>query len=568
MKNKKYILILLLLVFVMTFISGAPVIADNDFSMSKESVYGQEQLYALNVIVFNNYLYTFNSNTGVNRIEILNISNKTSPELVNTITENNVYGGYLEIDRSRKILFVNTRGKSIKLYDISNPQNITEISSIENEDLNFERSEFSRLKLINNNSVLLVSANSFLRLYDVSDISNISLLGKYEINSPSQGCFSYFDVLNDKYVVSNRISGFCWPFGQGQGQEPGNYIIDISNPNNPVLSINLTQLTRRIVFKDNYGYTYEDHHSGSDHSQWYDEVVFYDFSNINNIQEIDRIKIQKGDNSAISDLGIWNNRYLYYVRGNNLTIFDISNAANPVLLKKEYNLYSGLNLSLPTFPFFTVDSNYIYATLSRNGVVILSYEVSGSLSLPFTNEGRVLTSSQTEKLYLIVNGQKRWLKSPEVFISYGLVSNSQEAVSQAELDQYPTGPAIEKPSLPEGSLIRAEDDFKVYLIKPPYKRHIFSPEIFSIYGHLKWENIQEMKPEIVSSYITSDLYRSIDDYRVYSLEEVDEVQGIAVKHHLNLTAAQFKSKGYSWYQVFIVSPQERDYYQTGSDYNQ
>ena len=58
------------------------------------------------------------------------------------------------------------------------------------------------------------------------------------------------------------------------------------------------------------------------------------------------------------------------------------------------------------------------------------------------------------------------------------------------------------------------------------------------------------------------------DYRIYSLEEVDEVQGVAVKHHLDVTAAQFENKGYSWRQVFIVSPQERDYYQTGADYNQ
>jgi len=562
MKNKKYILVLLLLISVMTFISGAPVIADNDFSISKESFYGQEQLYTHNVIVFNNYLYTFNSNTGVNRIEILDISNKTSPELVNTITGNNVYGGYLEIDRIREILFVNTKGKSIKLYDISNPQDITEISTID-DPLPIAPNYFNRLKLVSNNNILLVSAINSLKIFDVSDETNINLLGEYNIGiNKENGCLNYFDVLNERYIVSNRVSGLCWP---DQNHEWGNYVIDISDSNNPSLIINLNQLTRRVIFKESYGYTYEIHSSSSGD---YTEAVFYNFSNINNIEEINRIRIQEGGNNAISDLGIWNNHYLYYTGGKNLTIFDISNAANPVLLKKEYNLYSSLNLSLPTFPFFAADNDYIYAALGRSGVVILSYKVSGSLFLPFTNEGRVLTSAQTEKLYLIVNGQKRWLKSSDIFISYGLVPNSQETVSQAELDQYPTGPAIEKPSLSEGSLIRAEDDFRVYLIKPPYKRHIFSPEIFSIYGHLKWENIQEVKPEIVSSYITSDLYRSIDDYRVYSLEEIDEAQGIAVKHHLDLTAAQFESKGYSWHQVFIVSPQERDYYQTGADYNQ
>jgi hypothetical protein len=69
----------------------------------------------------------------------------------------------------------------------------------------------------------------------------------------------------------------------------------------------------------------------------------------------------------------------------------------------------------------------------------------------------------------------------------------------------------------------------------------------------------------LDSYVTSDLYRANGDYKVYSLEEVDEVAGIAIKHHLNMTPAQFKEKGYHWEQVFIVNQQERDYYQTGED---
>jgi len=562
MKNKKYILILLFSIFVMIAISNIPALAIGGFNISVESIYGEQQLYASNIIVYNDYLFVFNSNTGVNRIEVLDISDKTSPQLVNTITGNNVYGGYLEIDKFREILFVNTKGDSIKLYDISNPQNIREISTIDDSSLKGS-DYFDRLKLVSNNNILLVSAINSLKIFDVSDEININLLGEYSIGTNKEnGCLDYFDVLKERYLVSNRVSGFCWP---DQNHQWGNYLIEVSTPSNPTLRTNLIQLTERIVFKDNYGYTFDTYHSGNND---YDEVIFYDFSDINNIKEIDRIKIQEGDNTGISDLGIWNNHYLYYVRGENLTIFDITNAANPVLLKKEYNLYNDLNLYLTTFPFFTADNNYIYVTLGRNGVVILSYEGSGSLSLPFTNEGKVLTSAQTEKLYLIVNGQKRWLKSPDIFMSYGLTPNSQEIISQAELDQYPTGPAIEKPSLPEGSLIRAEDDFRVYIIKPPYKRHIFNPEIFNIYSHLKWESIQEVRPEIVSSYIISDLYRPTDDYRIYSLEEVDEVQGVAVKHHLDVTAAQFENKGYSWRQVFIVSPQERDYYQTGADYNQ
>jgi hypothetical protein len=44
---------------------------------------------------------------------------------------------------------------------------------------------------------------------------------------------------------------------------------------------------------------------------------------------------------------------------------------------------------------------------------------------------------------------------------------------------------------------------------------------------------------------------------------VNEVKGSAVKHHLDMTAAQFTARGWSWNQVFIVNKVERDYYSTG-----
>jgi len=117
----------------------------------------------------------------------------------------------------------------------------------------------------------------------------------------------------------------------------------------------------------------------------------------------------------------------------------------------------------------------------------------------------------------------------------------------------------------EGSLIRARGDFKVYIIKGNYKRHIFNPAIFNMYRHFSWNSIKETTKEAVDSYTTSDIYRATGDPKVYSLEEVDEVRGIAIKRHVNMTAQRFINKGYCWDQVFIVNPEERDYYQTGND---
>ena len=185
--------------------------------------------------------------------------------------------------------------------------------------------------------------------------------------------------------------------------------------------------------------------------------------------------------------------------------------------------------------------------------------------LPYAN-GSVLTSSGSDKIYFIINDQKRWLASPEVLLSYGLTSGSQITVSQTDLDKYTTGPDINIPSFPEGTLIRAKGDFKVYIIKPPFKRHIFNPAVFTMYRHFTWASVKNVDRDVVDSYITSDLYRSENDYRVYSLEEINEVTGMAIKHHINMTASQYETKGYKWGQIFIVNSQERDYYQTGGDY--
>lgn len=186
-------------------------------------------------------------------------------------------------------------------------------------------------------------------------------------------------------------------------------------------------------------------------------------------------------------------------------------------------------------------------------------------SLPSTDEGKILTTAESDKIYLIVNNQRRWITNPEVFVSYGLTPNSEEIVSQSELEQYELGSEITQSSLPEGFLIRAINDYKVYIIKPPFKRHIFNPAVFDMYQHFDWKSVQEVEVNVVSSYITSDLYRADTDYRVYSLEEVDEAQGKAIKHHLNMTSEQYTSKGYSWNQIFIVNKEERDYYETGGE---
>ncbi len=117
----------------------------------------------------------------------------------------------------------------------------------------------------------------------------------------------------------------------------------------------------------------------------------------------------------------------------------------------------------------------------------------------------------------------------------------------------------------EGDLIRGPDGIKVYIINQyGYKRHIFNPVVFEMYGHLKWEDIKEVSQQTLDSFTTSDFYQAENDYRVFSLKEINEKEGFAQKRWMNLPAQRFLSLGYNWKQVFTINEKERDYYQEGT----
>lgn len=118
-------------------------------------------------------------------------------------------------------------------------------------------------------------------------------------------------------------------------------------------------------------------------------------------------------------------------------------------------------------------------------------------------------------------------------------------------------PVQAEANLPDGSLVRAKGDYKVYVIKGRYKRHIPSPEVFKMYGHFKWAQVHEVSPKVLDGYITSRLVRAEGDARVY------EVGLDGKKRWLDISASEFTASGRSWESIFVINTQERSYYLTG-----
>mgnify|MGYP001600805616 FL=1 len=138
--------------------------------------------------------------------------------------------------------------------------------------------------------------------------------------------------------------------------------------------------------------------------------------------------------------------------------------------------------------------------------------------------------------------------------------------TSANVNIPPTPPQpTSSPAIPEGSLIRGPDGIKVYIVNGHgYRRHIFNPAVFGMYGHFRWDGIVTVDEQTLDSFAVSDLYRADEDTRVFSLREVDEQLGKAEKQWLQMSPAAFERKGWRWDQVFIINTKERDYYQEGA----
>ena len=112
---------------------------------------------------------------------------------------------------------------------------------------------------------------------------------------------------------------------------------------------------------------------------------------------------------------------------------------------------------------------------------------------------------------------------------------------------------------PEGSIIRADRDYRVYIVKEKYKRWIQSGEIFDFYGHLSWDKIINVIQEEINFYEDAWLVRAQGDFKVY------ELNGDGTKHWLNMTAQQFEMSGRKWNMIYEINFKELDWYRLGAD---
>jgi len=158
------------------------------------------------------------------------------------------------------------------------------------------------------------------------------------------------------------------------------------------------------------------------------------------------------------------------------------------------------------------------------------------------SEGDLIKASGDERVYVIKNDKKVWIPTAEAFIEAGYKWSDIQEVSASDV-------AV----VASGNLLRVEGDPKVYIVERGLKRHIPNPESFNSYSY-KWEDVVEITTAHLAGYKDAALMRALDDFKVYLLEG-NTKQWIK-------TAQDFNNAGYDWNEVLDVSRVELESYET------
>jgi hypothetical protein len=171
------------------------------------------------------------------------------------------------------------------------------------------------------------------------------------------------------------------------------------------------------------------------------------------------------------------------------------------------------------------------------------------LLLPFSasayTDNTLLKANNDVKVYAIQNNHKHWIRTAEIFNSYGFKWSDIQSVSASDLI-----------AIPDANLMKTASDPSVFLISNNYKRHIPSPLVFDSYN-LNWNAIATINQTEMDSYATTLLIKSTNDSKVYAIEN-------SSKRWIP-DAETFYKNNYKWEEIQIVNDTELNSYWTGSN---
>ena len=97
-------------------------------------------------------------------------------------------------------------------------------------------------------------------------------------------------------------------------------------------------------------------------------------------------------------------------------------------------------------------------------------------------------------------------------------------------------------------MIKEVLDYKIYVSKLNYKRHIPKYDVYKLFYSNNMLNY--IQPNQFLAYKKSNLIKAIGDYKVYLVDDKGK------RHWLNMTSERFLDLGYAFDKVFEISKDE------------
>jgi hypothetical protein len=128
-----------------------------------------------------------------------------------------------------------------------------------------------------------------------------------------------------------------------------------------------------------------------------------------------------------------------------------------------------------------------------------SFKISASTNFPsLLPDGSLVKADNDSKVYLIDNSSKRWIAGADIFLARGLKWSDIKTLSASDLSVYPEGKII---GWPDGTLIKSSAEPTVYVISSEKKRPFSSAEIFTGLGY-RWGNIKTISQSDLAQYVS------------------------------------------------------------------
>lgn len=178
--------------------------------------------------------------------------------------------------------------------------------------------------------------------------------------------------------------------------------------------------------------------------------------------------------------------------------------------------------------------------------------------------GTLITSPNTQSVYLLENGKKRPIANVQIFEARGYHWNQIITIQDSELNLYSTGNPIN--TAPDGSVFKGSTG-NIYVISDGAKRYVTGPDIFTGLGYV-WSQIVSVSDSHLTLYADGDnlsittthpngtLVKATNGTSIYYLESGTK-RGIT-------TPEIFEANNFKWNRVISITQTELDTYTEGN----